>query len=112
MSNREPKTRYGFPELIDPFTPFPAEPPWDEPIYKLSGWWLEVRCGTHGMTGLPLRLLAATQGWNRTLREIVPLLSCSQCKAAPMSVDFVSDIGGEIGRYGHKVACHHLLEVR
>jgi hypothetical protein len=108
VSERVPKTKYGFPDLIDPFTPFPEEAPWDVPLAKLAGWWLEIECSDHFETGMPLRLLAANAGWTKTLRQVVPLLKCHSCGKPPVRVDFVSDLGGEGGRHGAAVHRHHL----
>lgn len=104
-----PKTRYGFPDMLPPFTPFPQEIPWGTPIAQLSGWWLEIECKTHFVTGMPLRLLAARAGWNRTLRGIAPALKCSKCGQPPVRVDFVSDAKGDAGRHGSTSMRHRLV---
>ncbi len=104
-----PRSRFGFPEPIPAFTSFPEDVPWDVPIHKLAGWWLEVQCPTHFVAAMPLRLLAANAGWNRTLRDVVPRLKCKLCGAAPIKVDFVSYPGGDTGRQGAKTQRHALL---
>jgi hypothetical protein len=73
MRARDDHTRYGLPPERAPFEPFPAEIPWDTPISDLSSWWLEIRAGDV-TSRYPLRLMAAEQGWQVTLREIVPRL--------------------------------------
>lgn len=99
---RDPDTPHGFPPERDPWEPFPAEIPWQVPISDM-GWWLEIVCVQHGTVHMPLRLLAARLGWNRTLAEIVPKLKCQQCGRRPARVLLVSDSSGEHGRAGARV---------
>jgi hypothetical protein len=93
-------TRYGFPPLLE--AELPETIPWDVPIHELSGLWLTVVCGGCGTTSqLPLRLMAAEQGWDRTLRQIVPKLRCRNCSGLPSKLELLvnpADQGFKVGR--------------
>jgi hypothetical protein len=105
---RGDNTKFGLPPNPEPWKPFPPEPPWDTPLVDLNGFWLKIVCAAHGTTAYPLRLMAAEQGWDTTLRQIVPKLRCDKCGAVPASITLVSDAAGEAGRAGARVLGHIL----
>lgn len=93
---RGDKTRYGLPPAPDPWPVFPGVIPWDTPISELYNFWLEVRCSVCSRaTFIPFRRLAADIGWSRTIRDVVPHLSCAglatgkACGGPPALVLFV-----------------------
>lgn len=95
---RGDNTRYGYPPDVQAVRPI--EPPWEIPLHMLAGLWLEGHC-TCGRRLYPLRLMAAEQGWNMTLRRVVPRLRCRICDERPDRLRLLDDPAtGASGRIG------------
>lgn len=95
MPRGDPQTRYPFPP--DGTRPFPVVAPLDAWLADLSGWWLEVRCSCRGggVTYLPLKLLAATHGWDVPLGSLSKRLKCRHCGGPPKLIDLVDNAAGD-----------------
>lgn len=98
MRDRDDKTPYGFPPLLD--QRLPAKIPWDTGIAELTGFCIEIACPDCGTVSMPLRYLAARIGHKRTLRSIVPRLRCKKCGGRPSLVRLrrMNDAGGSADR--------------
>jgi hypothetical protein len=104
---RDDKTRYGLPPPPDPWAKFPTEIPWDRPLAELNSLWLDIRA--EGLTTkYPLRLMAAEQGWQVTLREAVDRLRSKQTGAAPDRVLLVAQ-GVELRKSRNPEGRYHVL---
>lgn len=92
-------TRFPIPPREGALEVFPEDPPWDVPIASMANWWLRPQCAC-GAGAYPLRLMAAEQGWDRTLQEIVPRMVCRTCGERPSAVWLVDNPVGDYGLHG------------
>lgn len=100
-------SRFGFPPERDPFEPFPREVPWDAPISELQ-WSLEINIfEPYRCTRIGLRYLAAHQGWQLTLRELLPRLKHEG--RLPDQVILIKHGGLEFRRAHQTEGTYHVL---